>query len=122
MHPKVSKFLHVPVQSGSDSVLAAMRRGYTVSDFEEIVAAFRSRIPSIYLSTDIIVGFPTETDDDFEKTVELLRRTRIDKVNLSRFGARPGTEAAKMKQLPAEIVIERSVRLHNLIIGRGKKT
>jgi len=116
---KVSKFLHVPVQSGSDRILRAMKRGYTVSDFEKIVAAFRAEIPDVYISTDVIVGFPSESEGDFEKTIELLERVKPDKVNLSKFGARPGTEATKMPQLPAATISERSIILHTLLRGKN---
>jgi len=114
-HPKVSKFLHVPVQSGSDRILKLMKRGYTVADFEKIVTAFRKEIPNIYISTDIIVGFPNEQNSDFELTVGLVKRMKFDKVNLSKFGARPGTEASKMGQLGTETINERSKILHGLI-------
>ncbi|MCX6821043.1 MAG: tRNA (N(6)-L-threonylcarbamoyladenosine(37)-C(2))-methylthiotransferase [Candidatus Aenigmarchaeota archaeon] len=107
-NPKVSKFLHVPVQSGSDKILRAMKRGYTVADFEKIVAAFRKEVPGMYIDTDVIVGFPGETDEDFDATVSLLARVKPEKVNLSKFGARPGTEASKLKQLPAQAVSARS--------------
>ena len=107
-HPKVSKFLHVPVQSGSDKILRAMKRGYTVADFEKIVAAFRAEIPGVYVNTDVIVGFPGETDEDFDATMRLLERVKPENVNLSKFGARPGTEAARMEQLPAQVVAARS--------------
>jgi MiaB-like tRNA modifying enzyme len=114
-NPKVSRFLHLPVQSGSDKILKAMKRGYTVSDFEKIVAAFRAEIPGIYVSTDIIVGFPGETDEDFQKTIELIEKIKPGKVNISKFGARPNTEAARMGQLPVKIANERSRRLHGLL-------
>jgi MiaB-like tRNA modifying enzyme len=114
-NPKVSRFLHLPVQSGSDKILKAMKRGYTVSDFEKIVAAFRAEIPDIYISTDVIVGFPGETDEDFQKTIALIEKIKPGKVNLSKFGARPNTEAARMEQLPAKKVNERSRRLHGLL-------
>jgi MiaB-like tRNA modifying enzyme len=107
-HPKVSKFLHVPVQSGSDKVLRAMKRGYTVADFEKIVGAFRAEIPGVYMDTDVIVGFPGETDEDFDATMRLLARVRPDKTNLSKFWTRPGTEASALKQLPAQVVSSRS--------------
>jgi len=110
-HPKVSKFLHLPVQSGSDKILKAMKRGYTVSDFEKIVAAFRAEIPNIYISTDVIVGFPGETSEDFEMTTKLIEKIKPGKVNVSKFGARPGTEAARMEQLPNETISERSRRI-----------
>ena len=116
-HPKVSKFLHLPVQSGSDKILKAMKRGYTVSDFEKIVAAFRAEIPDIYISTDVIVGFPGETEEDFQKTIALIEKIKPGKVNVSKFGPRPGTEAAGMGQLDAKTIGERSRKLHILTKG-----
>ena len=98
---KIFKFLHLPVQSGSDDVLERMRREYTVEDFVAIVEAFRSEYPRLTLSTDVIVGFPGETEEEFEATMDLVRRVRPDIVNVTRFSARPGTPAASM---PAQIV------------------
>jgi MiaB-like tRNA modifying enzyme len=106
--PHVFKFLHLCVQSGSDRVLRDMRRGYTVSDFEEYVAAFRNAFPEMTLMTDVIVGYPTEEEEDFEMTLRLLERTRPDFVNISRFFPRPKTEAARLRQLPADVVNRRS--------------
>lgn len=114
-HPKVSKFLHVPVQSGSDRILKAMKRGYAVSDFEKIVAAFRAEIPGVYIDTDVIVGFPGETDEDFGATAALLERVRPDKVNLSKFWPRPGTEAALLRQVDVATMNARSRRLHAVV-------
>lgn len=112
---KVQKFLHLPVQSGSNNILRLMKRGYSVADFEKIVEQFRKEIPEIYISTDIIVGFPGESEKDFEATLELVKKIKPDKVNISKFGARPGTEAAKMRQLPVETINERSRKLHNFV-------
>ena len=111
---RVYKFLHLPVQSGSNTVLAEMRRGHTAATFRGTVAAFRSRFPRMTVSTDIIVGFPTETDADFEETLSLVRETRPDMVNLSRYGARPGTDAAGMDQLDVRVVRRRSRIVHEL--------
>jgi MiaB-like tRNA modifying enzyme len=110
-NPKVYKFIHIPVQSGSDRILKAMKRGYTATDFENIIRSFRQAVPDVTLSTDIIVGFPGESESDFEKTLELLKRIGPDIVNISKFGSRPKTEAAKMKQLDNKIVKERSTKL-----------
>src|SRR5881296_1183146 len=112
---KVFKFLHLPVQSGDDRILEAMRRQYTVSQFEEIVRTFRGAYPDITLSTDVIVGFPGESEEQFEATMELIRRVRPDIVNVTRFSPREGTPAATM---PGRIVgwkvKERSRRLTRL--------
>ena len=95
--PKVFKFLHLPVQSGSDSVLEAMNRMYTAQDYEDIIKAFRARFPEMALSTDIIVGFPGETDEDFRASLGLIRNSKPDLINITRFSSRPGTEAHEMK-------------------------
>lgn len=108
-HPGVFKFLHLPVQSGSDPVLGRMGRRHTVSDFEAIVERFRSEIPDLSLSTDIILGFPGETDDDFNLSLELMERVKPDIINITRFSSRPGTEAHDMKpKVPSRIAKDRS--------------
>ena len=112
---KVFTFLHLPVQSGDDCVLGRMRREYTVADFEAIVAAFRGAYPDLTLSTDVIVGFPGETEDAFEATMDLVRRVRPDIVNVTRFSARPGTPAASYPDpVVGWRVKERSRRLTSL--------
>ncbi len=115
-NPKVYKFIHIPVQSGSDRILKAMKRSYTATDFENIIRSFRQAVPDVTLSTDIIVGFPGESESDFEKTLELLKRIGPDIVNISKFGSRPKTEAAKMKQLDNKIVKERSAKLAEMTV------
>ena len=111
---KVYKFLHLPVQSGDNDVLKRMGRTYTVEEFEGIVRTFRKKVRDLNLNTDIIVGFPGETDEAFRNTVELVRRIRPDKINVSRYSPRPGTIAAKWKQIPGWKVKERSRELHRL--------
>ena len=105
---KIFKFLHVPVQSGSDKVLHDMKRGHTAGTFREIVEKARKRFEGFTISTDIIVGFPSETEEDFEKTTALLEQTKPDVVNLSRYSARPGTDAAEWKQIDVAEVKRRS--------------
>jgi len=105
---KVFKFLHIPVQSGSDKVLHDMKRGHTVGTFREIVKRAKERFGDFTISTDVIVGFPLETEEDFQKTVNLLDETRPDVVNLSKYSARPGTEAAEWKQIDVAEVKRRS--------------
>ncbi len=105
---KVFKFLHIPVQSGSDKVLHDMKRGHTVNTFREIVKRAKERFGNFTISTDVIVGFPSETEEDFQKTVNLLDETRPDVVNLSKYSARPGTEAAEWKQIDVVEVKRRS--------------
>ncbi len=111
---KVFKFLHIPLQSGSNQVLAAMKRGYTVETFRKIVAEFRKHLPKITIATDIICGFPTETEDDFNETMAVVEELKPDVVNVSRFWPRPGTAAAGMKRLPDNVVMGRSKKLHAL--------
>jgi threonylcarbamoyladenosine tRNA methylthiotransferase CDKAL1 len=93
---KIFKFIHFPVQSGSNRVLGLMRRFYSVEDFENLVLRFREAFPKITLATDVICGFPGETAEEFEDTVRLLDRVKPDVVNVSKFFVRPGTAAAKM--------------------------
>ncbi len=112
---KVFKFLHLPVQSGDDGVLERMRRGYTVADFEAIVGAFRAAHPDLTLSTDVIVGFPGETEEAFDATLDLVRRVRPDIVNVTRFSPRPGTPAASFPEpIVGWRVKQRSRRLTSL--------
>ncbi|HTD81359.1 MAG TPA: radical SAM protein, partial [Thermoplasmata archaeon] len=111
----VYKFLHLPVQSGDDGILDAMKREHTVAEFERIVAEFRRAIPEVSISTDIIVGFPGETEEAFDRTMDLLRRVRPDTVNITRFSPRAGTPAATMRdQVQGWRVKERSRRLTRL--------
>ncbi len=105
---KVYKFLHVPVQAGSDRILNEMKRGHTTATFKDVVKKFRDRFGKFTISTDVIVGFPSETKEDFEKTVELLKETRPDVVNLSKYSQRPGTKAAEMVQIDVSEVKKRS--------------
>ena len=112
---RVYKFLHVPVQSGSDEVLRRMGRRYTADDYRGLVARFREEYPMSSVSTDIICGFPGETEDQFEESMRLVEETRPDVLNISRFWSRPGTEAASMEgQLHGRITKERSRRLTRL--------
>ena len=111
----IFKFLHIPVQSGSDRVLREMKRGHSVKTYREIVKAFRSRIPEITIATDIIVGFPSETEEDFEMTLQLIRDTKPDIVNSSKYSARPNTAAANLKQIRSDTIKRRTDRLHRLV-------
>lgn len=93
---KVFKFIHLPVQSGNNEILKLMRRKYTAEDFKEIVKKLRDEIPDISIATDIICGFPAETEEQFQDSIKLIREIKPDVLNISRFWPRPGTEAAKM--------------------------
>ena len=112
---KVFKFLHVPVQSGSNKVLNDMKRGHTEQTFRDVTNKFRDKFEKFTISTDVIVGFPTETEEDFEATLKLLKETKPDIVNLSRYSQRPGTYAAEMKQIDVTEVKRRSKTAYELI-------
>jgi MiaB-like tRNA modifying enzyme len=112
---KVYKFLHIPEQSGSDKVLNDMKRGHTVNTVKEIIKKSKERFENFTISTDVIVGFPSETNEDFEKTFDLINEIRPDIVNLSKYSARPGTEAAKWDQIEASEVKRRSRIIFDLI-------
>ncbi len=112
---KVYKFLHVPVQSGSDKVLRIMKRGHTADDFEGIVRKARKRFPEMSIWTDVIVGHPGEEDEDFEMTVELLKRTVPDHTNISAFSSRPGTEAREMEKVPTDVIKSRTRKLTEVV-------
>lgn len=112
---KIFKFLHLPVQSGDNEVLKRMKRQYTVEEFKEIVKSFREEVPEITLSTDIICGFPGESPDDFERTLNLVEEVKPDIVNISKFFLRPNTPAENMEQLDSREVKDRSRRLTRLV-------
>lgn len=112
---KVFKFLHVPVQSGSNDILHEMKRGHTAETFRDVVKRFKDRFGKFTISTDIIVGFPGETEQDFADTIQLIKDTKPDVVNLSRYSQRPGTKAAEMVQLDVAKIKDRSKELFNLI-------
>ena len=115
--PKVMPYLHLPVQSGSDRILKKMNRRYTCAEYEKIVSRLRDACPEIALSSDFIVGFPEETDDDFEQTMDLVRRVKFAQSYSFKYSARPGTPAAAMKaQIPEDVKTERLERLQALLI------
>lgn len=93
--PKVCKAFHIPAQSGSDKVLARMRRGYTSGDYLRVLESIRSRVPNVCFSTDIIVGFPGETEEDFQATRTLFRAIDADMAYIFRYSPRSGTKAAE---------------------------
>lgn len=107
-HPKIFKFLHIPLQSGNDEILKLMNRKYTIENFADVVGSFKREIPEIALSTDIIVGFPNETEEQFEDSINIIKKIKPDVLNLSRYAARKNTIAAKMKQLPTNTLKQRS--------------
>lgn len=127
--PKVQPYLHLPVQSGSDRILAAMDRGYSVADYMELVARLRAAIPQLALSTDIIVGFHGEEDCDFEATLELMRAVAYDSAFTFKYSVREHTRAFKLgdsvsepekgRRLAAVIALQEeiSLRRNRAIVG-----
>ncbi|PSP86391.1 tRNA modifying enzyme [Halobacteriales archaeon QS_1_68_17] len=111
---KLYNFLHAPVQSGSDDVLGDMRRQHQVAEYVEVVETFDDYLDYWTLSTDFIVGFPTETDRDHEQSLALMRETRPEKINVTRFSKRPGTDAADMKGLGGQTKKDRSKEMTDL--------
>ncbi|GGK70070.1 tRNA (N(6)-L-threonylcarbamoyladenosine(37)-C(2))-methylthiotransferase [Haloarcula sebkhae] len=107
-HDELYNFIHAPVQSGSDDVLADMRRQHAVSEYLEVVETLDDHLDYWTLSTDFIVGFPTEEPADHEQSMALLRETRPEKINVTRFSKRPGTDAADMKGLGGQTKKDRS--------------
>jgi threonylcarbamoyladenosine tRNA methylthiotransferase CDKAL1 len=112
---KLFKFLHIPVQSGSERILRKMKRGHTSNVFRQIVDVFRTAIPEITIATDLIAGFPAETDEDFQMTVDLIKATKPDVINSSKFSPRPGTEASKFTRIDTSVVKTRTKKLHEVI-------
>ena len=110
---KVMPHVHLPLQSASDPVLEAMRRSYSLAQYEAVLQRIRERLPGAAVSTDIIVGFPGETEEDFARTREFMRRTRYDSAFLFKYSARPDTQSFKMTETVPEA--EKSRRLQELI-------
>lgn len=115
--PKVCKYLHLPVQSGSNRVLKAMRRGYTVEKYLELSCDLRAQIPDLGLATDFIVGFPGETEEDFRQTVELLERVRFQNSFIFKYSSRPGTDASRL----SDDVPEEEKKRRNQILLEGQE-
>lgn len=111
-HPQVSRYLHLPFQAGSNEILDRMHRRYTREEYVELVARLRDAVPGIHLSTDVIVGFPGETEEHFEETLDLLRTLRFGQVFAFAFSPRPRTPAARYGDQVAEEV--KKDRLHRL--------
>lgn len=105
---KIYKFLHIPIQSGSNKILKEMNRYYTIEDVYDIIEKFKKEIPDISIGTDIIVGYPTETENDFQETIDFIKKIKPNFINLSRFGMRKNIEAKKYKDLISRTKKERS--------------
>ena len=115
--PKVCPYLHIPAQSGSDRILKAMNRGYTAARYIELIDKARAVLPDIALAGDFIVGFPGETEEDFQATANLIRRVRYKNCFVFKYSPRPGTHAEKKlaDDVPAEVKQERNVKLLEII-------
>lgn len=114
-HPVLCRHLHIPLQSGSNEVLERMKRNYTREEFLQIVQIIRHRIPEVAITTDIMVGFPGETEEDFSKTIELVEKVGFSKIHVFQYSPREGTVAARFKdQIPSKIKESRSKRLIEL--------
>jgi tRNA-2-methylthio-N6-dimethylallyladenosine synthase len=113
---KVCEHLELPVQAGDDGILKAMRREYTVEQYKELVHTIRRKVPEISLSTDIIVGFPGETEEQFERSLSLVKEMRFDVVHVAAYSPRPGTIAWREYQdnIPAEVKKERLHKIEEL--------
>ena len=119
--PKLASHLHLPVQSGSDRVLAAMKRGYTALEYKSIIRKLRAARPDIVLTSDFIVGFPGETDHDFEATIKLIEEVGFDASFSFLYSPRPGTPAAEMPdEIPIEVKTARLKRLQDLVIKQAE--
>ena len=120
--PKLVSHLHLPVQSGSDRILAAMKRGYSVLEFKSLVRKLRAARPDLSLSSDFIIGFPGETEEDFEKTMRLVEELNFDNSFSFVYSPRPGTPAADMADdTPAELKIRRLMRLQKTIEAQAMR-
>jgi tRNA A37 methylthiotransferase MiaB len=110
----IFRFIHLPVQSGSDTVLTRMGRGYTIAEFVEIVRSFRDRYAGITVATDMIVGFCNETESDFTASLDLIRRVKPAKVNVTRYSRRPFTPLAREKDYPDSLKKDRSRSMNSV--------
>jgi tRNA-2-methylthio-N6-dimethylallyladenosine synthase len=118
--PKLVSHLHLPVQSGSDRILAAMKRGYTVLEYKSLVRKLRAARPDLSLSSDFIIGFPGETEEDFEKTLTLAAELGFDNSFFFIYSPRPGTPAADLiDDTPQELKVRRLIKLQNLVEGQA---
>jgi MiaB-like tRNA modifying enzyme len=111
---KIYKFIHLPLQSGSDAILSQMKRDYTIEEFLDIVRRFRSVFQDITLSTDIIVGFPSETESQFNESLDIIKLVQPSLTNVSKYGPREQTPAAKLSPLLSQTVKDRSRKMTEL--------
>ena len=112
--PRICRYIHVPVQSGSNRVLKAMNRGYTVEEYRDFIERIRSHLPGAMIASDVIVGFPGETDEDFEATAELMRWARFKNCFIFKYSPRPGTPA--YDHLPDDVPDEVKRQRNNALL------
>jgi MiaB/RimO family radical SAM methylthiotransferase len=111
---KIYKFLHIPIQSGNNKVLKDMNRCHTVEEFKDIISMFRTEIPDISISTDVIVGYPTEDDNAFSDTLKLIDDIKPDFLHISKYMHRPGTLSSALEEIGHETMKKRSKALNDL--------
>ena len=114
---KVYNFLHLPIQSGSDAVLKHMKRNHTVEDYKKIVYRFKEEIPDLTLATDIIIGYPTETEEDFMMTADLIEEIKFNLIHLSKYQHREGATSSNLQTIPFEDMKRRSKYLSDIKFG-----
>jgi len=115
--PKVYDFIHLPIQSGSDKVLREMRRNHTVEDYKKIVYMFKEEIPNITVATDIIIGYPTETEEDFMQTADLIREIKFNLIHLSKYQDREGAISSSLENISFDEMKRRSKILSDIKFG-----
>ena len=119
---RLYKFVHIPVEAGNNEILGKMNRKYSVHDFKYMAEQFRKYVPDITIASDLIVGFPSETESQFQDSLQLVNELRIDVLNIARFTPRPNTSAARMEeQVPIEIKKERSKQMTELFHSVSRK-
>jgi len=120
--PKLMPYIHLPIQSGSNRILKAMNRQYTCEEYLRLIERFREVRPDIAISSDFIVGFPGETDQDFQETLDIVRQVQYASSFSFKFSARPGTPASIMKnQIPESVKTERLIQLQDLLLNQQKE-
>lgn len=113
-HPKIYKFLHIPIQSASNKIVKDMNRHYNIEQAELIIDKFKEQFPEITIATDIIVGYPTETEQDHKLNLDFIQKFKPDVLNLSKFSSHRGTEAGELKPLSINIINKRTSQLMEL--------
>ncbi|MBL7054367.1 tRNA (N(6)-L-threonylcarbamoyladenosine(37)-C(2))-methylthiotransferase [Candidatus Woesearchaeota archaeon] len=120
-YDKMFKFIHIPVESGNNEILTLMKRKYNIFEFRDMVDKLRSKVEGITLATDMIVGFPNETEIQFHDSLQLIQDIKPDFLNISRFHARPNTRAFKMEQIDDKRIKNRSMEITQLFMNIAEK-